>query len=609
MPTPEKVFSIRGIKAKGNTLAPSDIKFFSFEKEELQLNERRMKLIVERAESFLDYEIKVIPLSSYRRYVIDGNRREMQSYYSPRREAALALALAEMYERKGRFTNKLIDFIWAMLEESTWLVSAHFRCAIGAEDGVPNYFGDVREHDISLYAAATGALMSLIYKYCRDILDEVSPVIAERIKYEVTKRIIKPYVNKDFPWMGYSFPNRSNWLTWITSNVLFTAAIFADDIHIRESIVQRAMNSLDSFLSAYNPDGGCDEGPDYWTAAAGALMECLDLLYDISGGKISIYDNQLIKAMGEYAVDINIFDNYVVNFSDSANKILPNSAQVRRYAEAVDSEVLRSFGRYLNKRSQEECRPELHSGYIYRSLRSIFEPDVESAETLAAKPTVYYDHIKVALMREGDVRGEGWFLAMKGGNNAENHNHNDVGTIVVYRDKTPILIEIGACQYINYNFWNRSNSWNRDSDFHSLPTFDGIMQATGKSFMSTDEVFSTKEKSYTLQLKETYPKEAGILSYVRCGEISKSGIILTDTVELDTEREIDFCFTTPTEPKIEEHGFVLNGGARLSCNIQSELSIEAHDTTAMLCRSWGNVIYRAHFKLKSKGGKFVFTIK
>ena len=81
MPTSEKIFADRGIKAKGNTLAPSDIKFFSFEKEELRLNERRMKLIVERAESFLDYEIMVIPLSAYRRYVIDGNRREMQSYF------------------------------------------------------------------------------------------------------------------------------------------------------------------------------------------------------------------------------------------------------------------------------------------------------------------------------------------------------------------------------------------------------------------------------------------------------------------------------------------------------------------------------------------------
>ena len=89
----------------------------------------------------------------------------------------LKLALAEMYERKGRFTNKLIDVIWAILEESTWLLSAHFRCAIGSSDGVPNYFGDVRMHDVALFAASTGALLSLVYKYCKDILDEVSPRI------------------------------------------------------------------------------------------------------------------------------------------------------------------------------------------------------------------------------------------------------------------------------------------------------------------------------------------------------------------------------------------------------------------------------------------------
>ena len=609
MPTPEKVFSIRGISAKGNTLPPQKIKYFSFEPSEQKLNERRMKLIVEVAEKYLDYEIKVIPLSSYRRYVLDGNRQEMQRYYSPRRDAALTLALAEYYERKGRFTSKLIDVIWAILEETTWLISAHFRGFIGSEDGVPNYFGDVRTHDISLYAAATGAMLSLIYKYCRDILDEVSPIICERIKYEVTKRIINPYVNKTFAWMGHTRPNRSNWLTWITSNVLFTATVFAEDTAIRERIVEKAIASLDSFLSAYNPDGGCDEGPDYWTAAAGALMECLDLLYDISGGKINVYDHPMIRAMGEYATDINIFDNYVVNFADSADKISPNSAQVRRYGEAVDSEILRSFGRYLNKSAEKEGKSELSFGYIYRSLRSIYEPDVESAEAIAAKPTVYYDYIKVAFMRQSSVRGDGWFLAMKGGHNQENHNHNDVGTLVVYRDKTPIIVEVGACQYINHNFWNRENSWNRDSDFHSLPTFDGVMESTGIDFKSTDEVFSEEEKSYTLQLKEAYPKEAGILSFIRCGQLTDSGIILTDTVELDSEREIDFSFTTPTEPKIEGNSFILGGGATLSCNTPAELSVESHDTAAIQCRSWKDGIYRVHFKLKSNGGRFVFTIK
>ena len=606
MPTPERIFRARGITAKGNTLSPDQIKLFSFEKGELQLNERRMKLIVEKAEERLDYQIPIIPLSTYRRYMHDGNRSEMQSYYFPRREALMQLALAEMYERKGRFTNKLIDVIWAILEETTWLISAHFRGNfIGCEDGVPNYFGDVREHDISLFATSTGALLALVYKCCRDILDEVSPIICERIKHEVTVRVIKPYANKIYYWMGVGHPYTSNWLPWITSNALFVASVFADDKPIREHIAQKAMDSLDTLFESYSPDGGCDEGPSYWTAAAGAVVDCLDTLYDMSGGKINIYDHPLIKAMGEYAVDVNIFDTNVVNFADSGCKVRPNAALMKRYAEAVGSQVMLDYSKLLNSSSALEVA----SGHAYRILRSIYDADVESVGPLAAKPAVYYDYIKVALVREGNVRGEGLFLAMKGGHNQENHNHNDVGTFMVYRDKTPVIVDLGSGEYINWQFQTREKCWYKDSDFHSLPAFDGIIQKTGRVYASSDEIFSAEEKSFTLQLKDTYPAEAGIISYIRRGEIKDGAVILTDDVLLDTEREIDFAFTTPTEPKIEGNTFILADGVTLSCSESATLITEAHETAFAGCKTWGDVIYRAHFKVKSKGGKFVFTIK
>lgn len=606
MPKPERIFRERGITAGGNTLPPEQIKLFSFEKRELQINERKMKQIVEAAEGWLDYEFKIIPLSAYRRYFIDGNRSEMQANYFPRRSALLKLALAEMYERQGRFTNKLIDVIWAILEESTWLLSAHFRHAIGSSDGVPNYFGDVRMHDVALFAASTGALLTLVYKYCRDILDEVSPIICERIKYEVTLRIIKPCANKTFHWMGHDRPQKSNWLTWITSNVLYVVSVFADDRAIREHLVQKCLNSLDTYFESYSPDGGCDEGPSYWTAAGGSLLDCLDLLYDISGGKINIYDHPTIKAMGEYAVHFNIFDTNVVNFADSGKKLAPNAALIRRYGEAVGSEDMIAFSKLLNKMDN----PDLNESHAYRVLRSLYEPDViGEVDELPAKDAVYYDYIKVALLRQTSCRGKGWFIGMKGGNNAEDHNHNDVGSFMLYRDKTPIIVDLGPGEYINWNFWNRSNNWHKDSDFHSLPIFGGVIQKAGKIFASSDEVFSAEEKSFTLQLKNAYPPEAGLLSYVRRAEIKDDSVIITEDITLDSQKEINFCFTSPVEPKIEGNSFILNGGATLSCNMPTELSVVAHDSSKIKCTTWGDTIYTVHFKTVAQSGKFVFTIK
>ena len=49
MPTPEKVFRVRGITAKGKTLPPSEIKLLSYKTDELVLNPRRMELIVKKS--------------------------------------------------------------------------------------------------------------------------------------------------------------------------------------------------------------------------------------------------------------------------------------------------------------------------------------------------------------------------------------------------------------------------------------------------------------------------------------------------------------------------------------------------------------------------------
>ena len=36
-----------------------------------------------------------------------------------------------------------------------------------------------------------------------------------------------------------------------------------------------------------------------------------------------------------------------------------------------------------------------------------------------------------------------WFVAAKGGNNAESHNHNDIGNFIVYQNNQPLVIDLG----------------------------------------------------------------------------------------------------------------------------------------------------------------------
>ena len=59
-------------------------------------------------------------------------------------------------------------------------------------------------------------------------------------------------------------------------------------------------------------------------------------------------------------------------------------------------------------------------------------------------------------------------LGMKGGHNDESHNHNDVGSFVVYHNGKPILVDPGVGEYTSKTFSKeRYTIWTMHSDYKS----------------------------------------------------------------------------------------------------------------------------------------------
>lgn len=68
-------------------------------------------------------------------------------------------------------------------------------------------------------------------------------------------------------------------------------------------------------------DAGCDEGPGYWGRAGGSLFDYLDLLYLATDGKINIYNEPLVRKIGQFIYKAWIHDDYYINFADG--RLLP----------------------------------------------------------------------------------------------------------------------------------------------------------------------------------------------------------------------------------------------------------------------------------------------
>lgn len=108
---------------------------------------------------------------------------------------------------------------------------------------------------------------------------------------------------------------------------------------------------LDRFLDEYGGDGGCDEGPAYWTKAGASLFGCLEIPHLASGQTFSVYENPLIKEIGTYILKVHISGDYYVNFADSPPVLRTVPGNLLYYfGDRANDETLMSFGMQPHKK-------------------------------------------------------------------------------------------------------------------------------------------------------------------------------------------------------------------------------------------------------------------
>lgn len=507
--------------------------------------------ILPAAERLLDKPVPNLPASLYREFYENGNRDRYESPYFQRRCAMLTLAAAEKTEGKGRFLDLLIDYIWAICEETSWVIPAHNTPRHGKTERLPDQFGLGEDDDccyIDLFAATTGADIATVWYLLHDQLDALTPVITRRMLGMLEARIIHPFMTyRDNMWWKSSRGNvLNNWTPWIVSNVLTVVLLCEKDMDKRLAVVSESMTILDRFIGFYKPDGGCDEGPGYWSVAGASYFDCLELLWDLTGGKIDVFADPLIRRMGEYIADVHITENLYVNFADASHKLGADAALLARYGRRTDSAKLTAFANTLT--GDENAFHALLIGMgstPYRTFRNVLEP-LPQKLSVAPENRTYYEDLAIFLAREDN----GLFLACKGGHNGESHNHNDVGNVVVFRDDKPVLIDGGVEQYTKKTFSpERYTLWTMRSSYHNLPDIGGKEQSPGGAFHAT--LVEKQSDSVTYDLTEAWPKDTGITKYTRCAAITTDGITITDTLKLTEEMPVVWHWLCAEKPVVE----------------------------------------------------------
>ncbi len=535
-----------------------------------------------------------LPVSLFADYKTTGNRVRYESACFAKRTMLAELVMAELAEGKGRFLDMIVDGLWSHLEETWWGIPAHYATP----------YPTPADQTVDLFNAETASLIAWTTFVLSDSLDARSPIIRQRAREEISRRILQPALSTDYWWKRAGM----NWNPWICSNWL-TCVLFCESDRTRQlAAIRDILQSLDTFISSYPDDGGCDEGPGYWERAAASLFDALHLLSLASGGSIDISNYSKLQAMGSYAYKTYIQNGYCTNFADSHdNKSLFHVNVLYPFGIYLHDDTMKAFAKYLWQGDASAAAAYSKSGNfptLGRELLFLSHYD-EFGQQRAQEPLlpdVWFPNLQVMA-----TRGHGGlYLAMKGGHNDESHNHNDVGSFIVYADGEPLLIDPGVGEYTAKTFGaSRYDIWTMQSCYHNLPRINGCDQSAGKSFAASGVTY--KKGILSMDISGAYPAEAQVKKWQRTVGIHRSrGVTVAESYELSAySAPSSIHLMTTTLPVIGD-GVVSLGSHRITFP-SSAVSADYEDISPLLDPLlkgiWGEKMYRITLTIKSQALK------
>ena len=536
----------------------------------------------------------VLPWTVFAENKITGNRVNYEALCFEKRRQLAALVLAEIMEGKGRFLNDIINGLGSFCEESWWGIPAHYGKSIPLSE----------QQEVDLFNAETASLIVWTRYMLQSQFDQFSPDLCQRIDREVERRILKPVVEKNYWWKTAGM----NWNPWICSNWLACVLICEKDEVRKAEAIRQICQATQVFIDAYPEDGGCDEGPGYWDRAAASMFEILRLFSVYGLESIDDYPVNKIRNMAAYAYKTYIGNGYCVCFADAhENKAVQQVNVVYPFGLWLNDKTMREFGAWLGHQKQVLTNPAAlydKSGNFPTLGRELFFLR-HIREFMAEKPVepllkdVWLADLQLMTARRGNL-----YVAMKGGHNDESHNHNDVGSFIVYSNNEPLFVDPAVGEYTAKTFSkDRYDIWTMQSQYHNLPQINGIDQKDGKTYAA--KVVSHKNGQLTLDIAATYPQEAAVKSWRRTVSAQNTGISVTEDYQLDSYNQPVRLMLMTLSPDALQHLHYDKS--------QLEASVEdiSDKLDPVLQNMWGQKMYRIVLTVKSTKlkNRIKYTIK
>ncbi len=451
-----------------------------------------------RARAYLKAPIPDCPDELYLRFKKDGNRTEYQKVYGRRVE--MLRHLAAMAEKEGgEYLAKTEEVLRAICAERSWVMPAHDR-------SLGNFNGTALTIDLGSSHRAYA-----IAEVLTRLGDRLSPETRTLVMNEMERRIFSLYraSNRDSKnpknlHGNWWFCVRSNWNAVCHANVVRAALALIEDRQDRAAFVESAERGMRYFLESFLDDGYCTEGAGYWNYGFGHYLHLAKVVKDVTGGFVDLTRLPRARKAMEYGFGYRLARGKSPVFADGGGNA--------------------------------------PSGDFLKIGRELW-PDIDT--TAAESIRTCFPAAQVYIMRSKRIA-----FGVKGGNNAELHNHNDVGSWTITLDGTEMAGDPGGEIYTARTFSpKRYESDVLNSFGHPVPLVDGAKQGAGAKFAAKvlSSEFTDACDTVTYDIKGAYPATTNALrSLVREVSLDRGAecVTLRDTFAFVTPGSFEAAFVT-----------------------------------------------------------------
>lgn len=523
--------------------------------------------IIKRAEDYMPEEPPELKDEEYLLYNKTGDRKTYEKPYFQRKRRLFTFAVAEALENKGRFMPALEREINAILNEKSWVLPAH--------DSKLTNFNQTRFY-ADLFASERASDLATIDWWYQDRLQ---PEMRAAIRREIFRRTVDPYINSirtgDTSGHGWMYGN-GNWTAVCTGNMVNCILTIVEDRMTRAEVLAATEFSDKTFLSGFTPDGYCNEGLGYWGYGFGHYLAMGEHILQATNGKMNIFEGYPnIENVAAFAKNIQIQDGIAPAFADCGVGARPSPSHFVI--------IQRHWPQSLSK----QVKPEnvLDCGFPFMPLVA-FSDESEYQKKLPEDAPYpirsEFPDSGIYIFRHTDADGKVFGAAIKGGHNAEHHNHNDVGSFMVVWNNDRLIVDPGPEVYSRQSFGRERYTFSLLNSFgHCVPVVAGKLQRTGRGakgvILKTD--FTDEQDTVVMDMTSAYdvPELKSLIRTFVFNRPDKT-ITVTDAVEFTEPKDFSTALISRSNVKAykPERHFIYGGlDACLDVNITASTAFTA----------------------------------